>query len=217
MFFSNVSALSALSVPRRDRASGAEERAGLRLPTTAGAEAHWGSPRLPLQLSPGKPWRSVGWGQKGSGLSDAWLSPVQMQPQLLCKEGNGAPLAGGEMWVLVLTPEVDVVLQRGRTNSHPPSYSSPSHAGAVPLHQCKGEGCNPPVQPLMGAGQGVHHQEHAENGAGAWSKQASFSFPETFPRGPWGAFPFALAVFKQAQFLGTMVHAPSLKASLMTF
>lgn len=140
-----------------------------------------------------------------------------MHSQLLCNEGNGSSHAGGERWVLVPTPELELVLQRGRSNSRPPSHSSPSHTGAVPLHQCKGEGCNAPVQPLVGAGQGVHCQKHAENRAGAWSKHASFSFPETFPRGPWGAFPFTLALFKQAQCLGTMVHAPSPKASLMTF
>lgn len=53
--------------------------------------------------------------------------------------------------------------------------------------------------------------------AGAWSRGTSLGFPETFPRGPRGAFPFALALFKQARCLDTAVHAPSLKASLMTF
>lgn len=57
----------------------------------------------------------------------------------------------------------------------------------------------------------------AGQAAGAWSRGTSLGFPETFPRGPRGAFPFALALFKQARCLDTAVHAPSLKASLMTF
>lgn len=54
MFFSNVSALSMPSAPRRDGAGGAEERAGLHLPAAAGAEEYWGSPGLSGdQVSPG--------------------------------------------------------------------------------------------------------------------------------------------------------------------
>lgn len=128
MFFSNVSALSAPSVPLWDGVGRAEAGAALQLPTTARAEACWGSPK-----------GSAEWGQKGSGLSDAWLSPAERQPQLLCDEGNGAPLAGGDTCILVLTPERELVLQRERSNCYSPSHSSPSHARAVLLHQHKGE------------------------------------------------------------------------------
>lgn len=64
---------------------------------------------------------------QGSELSDAWLSPAQKQPQLLCSEGNSAPLAGEETGVLVLSPELELVLQRGRSNGRSASHSSSLH------------------------------------------------------------------------------------------
>lgn len=69
---------------------------------------------VPPQPSPGEPWGSTGWGRKGSGLSDVGLSAAQMQPQRLCEEGDGAPLAGGETGVLPLIPEPETVLPEGK-------------------------------------------------------------------------------------------------------
>jgi len=207
VFFSNVSALSAPSASCWDGAGGVEEHAELRLPAVAGAEAPWGSPRLPLQ-----PWE-----QKGSGMSDSWLSPARMQPQLSCKEGSGACLAGGEMRALVLTPELELVLQRGRSNGCSPPWGSPSHAGAVPLHQCKGDGCDPPHATSRGCGAGSASPRARRKWSRITEQTNPRSFPETFPRGPRGASPFAPAPFEQARCLGTTVHAPSPKASLMTF
>lgn len=157
MFFSNVSALSAPSGPRREGAGGAGEQAGPQ-------QKHpGGSPRLPLQLSPGEPWGSAGLGQKGSGLGDAWLSPAPMQAQPWRKAGDGASLAGGGTRVRVLTPELEPVLPLATpqlTVPHRGCPAAPARSRGVqppPCHPCRAQdsGCitksTPKTRPELGA------------------------------------------------------------------